>query len=88
MKKFYLRFRILLITFTVGLASVFMMNGSLQTSDEIFVNLPQIESDSPIVVYPEYERFMRHVGGSGGITKCNRRELSEEEMKKIDRMTK
>lgn len=30
MKSFYLKFRIALMTFALGLASVFVMNGSLQ----------------------------------------------------------
>ncbi|MEO6588306.1 MAG: hypothetical protein ABIP06_03165 [Pyrinomonadaceae bacterium] len=78
------------MTLTLGLASVFILNGSLQISDEIFVHLPQIKSDSPVIVYPQTDKFFPDDsgGGGGGIIKCNRRELTVEEMKKIDRMTK
>ena len=53
MKGFYAKFRIMLITFALGLASVFMMNGSLQFSDEVYVNLPKVKSDSIIFVIPK-----------------------------------
>ena len=46
MRRFYLKCRIALITFTLGVASVFMLNGSLYFSDEVPVNLPQVKSSS------------------------------------------
>ncbi len=53
MKKLYFRFRILLMTFALGLASVFMFDGSLKSSNEIPVNLPKVQSESPIIVFPK-----------------------------------
>ena len=44
MKTYYSKFRIMLITFAFGLASVFMLNGSLRSSDEMPVNLPKVRS--------------------------------------------
>ncbi len=52
MKKFYSKFRIGLITFALGLASVFMMNGSLKLSNDIPVVLPKTQTESPIIVFP------------------------------------
>ena len=40
------------MTFALGLASVFMLNGSLQFSDEVFVNLPEINNEI-ILVHPK-----------------------------------
>jgi hypothetical protein len=54
MKKFYSKFRIALMTFALGLASVFVMNGSLQFSDEVQVNLPKTKSGEILIVYPKY----------------------------------
>ena len=56
MKKIYFRFRVLLITFTLGLASVFMLNGSLQISDEIPINLPRTVFGETIVISPKYSK--------------------------------
>ena len=53
MKRFYSKFRIGLMTFALGLASVFVMNGSLQFSDEVTVNLPETKSESVILIYPK-----------------------------------
>jgi hypothetical protein len=74
------------MTLTLGLASVFMMNGSLQNSNEIFVNLPLVESSSPIIVYPETDKFFPTLGGggSGGFVKCNRKSSSSEKLKKLE----
>ena len=66
MRKFYPKFRISLATFALGLASVFMINGSLQFSDEIPVNLPKAESGEIIVVLPETSCQMFGYGGGGG----------------------
>ena len=56
----------MLLTFAFGLASVFMLNNSLQFSDEVPVNLPQTESGEIIVVLPETSCRMFHPGGGGG----------------------
>jgi hypothetical protein len=52
MNKYYFRFRILLMTFALGLASVFVFNGSLQSSSEVFVNLPKVKSESSFIIIP------------------------------------
>jgi len=54
----------MLLAFTIGLASVFMSNGSLKFSDEIFVDLPQIQSDSVIFITPKKHICMPFGGGS------------------------
>ena len=66
MKRFYSKFRIGLITFAFGLASVFVLNGSLQSSDEIPVNLPEIHSESPIIIFPRYSKEIPLGGGGAG----------------------
>ena len=58
MKKLYFRFRVLMMTFALGLASVFMFNGSLQFSDEIYVNSPHIQSETPLIVIPTEANFI------------------------------
>ncbi len=85
MKGFYAKFRIMLITFALGLASVFMMNGSLQFSDEVYVDLPKVKSETVILVNPKYRNEMPKMDG---IIACDRRrklskEQSEEQLKKI-----
>jgi len=64
MKRFYLKFRIMLITFTFGLASVFVSNGSLKFSDEVAVDLPKTQSDSVIFITPKKYICMPFGGGS------------------------
>ncbi len=64
MRKFYFRFRILLMTFALGLASVFFFYGSLKESDEIKVELPKVQSDSVIFVTPKRRLCMPWAGGS------------------------
>ncbi|MGI8786417.1 MAG: hypothetical protein ACR2HG_01465 [Pyrinomonadaceae bacterium] len=64
MKRFYFKFRIMLMTFALGLASVFVFNGSLKYSDEVFVNLPKVESDSVIFITPKKQVCMFGGGGS------------------------
>ncbi len=51
MKKFYSRFRIMLMTFALGLASVFVFNGSLNLSNEVPVNLPKVRFEPSIIVF-------------------------------------
>lgn len=71
MKLFYSRFRIGLMTFALGLASVFMMNGSLQHSDEVKVILPKVESSSVIEIITDekWEGFETVGHACGGRTK-------------------
>ncbi|HXG83512.1 MAG TPA: hypothetical protein VNI84_05725 [Pyrinomonadaceae bacterium] len=66
MKRFYTRFRIMLMTFALGLASVFMSNGSLNYSNEIIVELPKSQSESPIIVFSIEEKFIPYCDGSIG----------------------
>ncbi len=61
MKRFYSRFRILLMTFAFGLASVFVFNGSLKLADEVPVGLPSVQSESPIIVFPTDESCNNYV---------------------------
>ena len=81
MKRIYSKFRIGLMTFALGLASVFMINGSLQFSDEASINLPETNSKSVILVYP---KLADEIPKIGDVTYCKRRELSEKEMKEIN----
>ncbi len=71
MKRFYSRFRIMLMTFALGLASVFVFNGSLKYSDEVSVNLPQAESSSVFeIITKENWKGYQFVGqGCGGTNK-------------------
>ena len=64
MKRFYSQFRISLITFAFGLASVFVFDGSLKLADEVLVDLPSVQSESPIIVFPRYTKEMPWSGGS------------------------
>lgn len=66
MKRFYIRFRIMLMTLAFGLASVFMFNGSLKESDEIKVELPKVQSDPVIFITPKKRICMPFGGGSHG----------------------
>lgn len=64
MKRTYSKFRIALMTFALGLASVFVSNGSLQLSDEIPVNLPETKSENVLIVLPLCRSEMPYsVGG-------------------------
>lgn len=63
MKRHYLKIRILLMTFALGLASVFLFNGSLKYSDEIPVNLPKVQSESPLIVIPTEAKFISNSVG-------------------------
>lgn len=66
MKKNYSRFRIMLMTFTLGLASVFAFHGTLKLSDEVFVNTPKTETGDVIVIFPRCVFEMPFAGGGGG----------------------
>lgn len=71
MKRFYFQFRIMLMTFALGLASVFVFNGSLKYSDEVLVNLPKVKSSSVFeIITKENWKGYQFVGqGCGGINK-------------------
>ena len=56
MKQFYSRFRVMLLTFTLGLAVAPFSNALYEKWSEIPIDLPVIESDSPIVVMVPTER--------------------------------
>ena len=53
MKRFYSRFRILLMTFALGMASVFEFHDTLKFSNEVQVNLPKTATGDLIVVFPK-----------------------------------
>lgn len=58
----------MLLTFTIGLATVFFSSGLYEKYGEIPVDLPEVESDSPIVVMVPTGRrpFNMDGGGSAG----------------------
>ncbi len=64
MKRFWQRFRIMLMTFAFGLSSVYLFYGSLNVSDEIKVELPQVQSETVIFVTPKKRVCMPQTGGS------------------------
>ncbi len=64
MKRFYFKLRIMLMTFVVGLASVFLFNGTLRYSNEISVDLPEFQSESPIIIFPIEEEFIPYCDGN------------------------
>jgi hypothetical protein len=63
MKFSYNHFRIFLMMFALGLASVPFFNGLLEKWTEIPVNLPQVESEQPLIIDPKYKKEMRADGG-------------------------
>ena len=64
MRRFYSKFRIGLMTFALGLASVFMMNDSFQFSNQVYVNLPKTKSENVLIVFPLCRSEMPYsVGG-------------------------
>lgn len=98
MNKYYFRFRIMLMTFTLGLASVFVFNGSLKFSDEIPVNLPKVKFESstmifclpknqsvPMMISMEKKNEYREfaAGASGGTTCEEAREKAKNKKIKI-----
>lgn len=71
MKRFYLQFRIMLLTFAFGLAGVFLLNGSLKNSNEVSINLPQVKSSSvfEIITKENWKGFQSVGHGCGGTNK-------------------
>lgn len=64
MKRFYFRFRILLLTLALGLSSVNFVNWLNDYWSEVSVDLPKVESKSPIIVLPREKAEMPY-GGEG-----------------------
>ena len=75
MKKLYSQFRISLLTFTLGLAAVWMMNGLEFAWSEVPVDLPTVRSEEVLFVFP-IERKNMHVGGGGG-SSCHDTDVQE-----------
>jgi hypothetical protein len=74
MNKYFSRLRAMLLTFAIGLASVFILNDFSKTTEIIKVDLPEVQSSSTIFVVP-VERKLTGLaesrsggGGSGGET--------------------
>jgi len=55
----------MLLTFTIGLAVVPFLNALYEKCSEIPVDLPKVESDSPIVVIVPTKRTPFNIGSSG-----------------------
>ncbi len=51
MKRFYYQFRIMLMTFALGLASVFVFTGSLKYSNEVGVDLPKVDFKPQTIIF-------------------------------------
>ena len=58
MKRAYLRFRVMLMTFALGLASVFLFNGFLNKTHENFLTLSETKSSDVLVVFPRERKSM------------------------------
>jgi len=56
MKRFYKKFRIMLLTLALGLASIPFFKMIHERWTEVRINVPQVESDAPFIVTP-FERF-------------------------------
>jgi len=85
MKRYYLRFRIMLMTFALGLASIGFFNLLTKYLNEISVNLPKVESDSPIFVFPRERKKMPYGGGSPCCDSNNYSNKSVNDSKKIQK---
>ncbi len=57
-------FRIFLASFAVGLLAVNVLRGVWVVSDEVPVDIPSVESEAPIIVVPQSERFPLIGGGA------------------------
>lgn len=78
----------MLLTFALGLASVFVFNGSLKYSDEVPIILPQTETGELVVVFPRYKKEMPKAGGggSGGRDCCAVNNEIKTKVKRIQRL--
>lgn len=59
MKRFYSKFRIFLLMLAFGLSSVAFFNALYERLTEVTVDLPQVQSDTPILVYPRNPDFYK-----------------------------
>ena len=66
MKRFYSQFRITLMTFVFGLASVFVFNSSLKYSDDVSIELTQFHSESPVFLFKVVEPPSSFYSGGSG----------------------
>lgn len=62
----YKQIRVALLTFTLGLAGVWVISGSEYGLIEVPVNLPQTKSRDVIVVFPKHSSDMPCCTGAGG----------------------
>ena len=61
----YSQFRTALLTFTIGLAGVPFSNAVYAKWTEIPVDVPQVMSDTPIILHIETEGYRFNTGGGG-----------------------
>lgn len=59
MKRFYSKFRVFLLMLALGLSSVTFFNALYEKWTEVKVDLPQVQSDTPILVYPRNPDFYK-----------------------------
>ncbi|MGD9587644.1 MAG: hypothetical protein AB7Q37_10540 [Pyrinomonadaceae bacterium] len=64
MKRFYSQVRISLLTFTLGLAAVWMMNGLGAARSHVPVDLPAGTSEEVLFVFAIEGKNLPHGGGS------------------------
>ena len=65
MNKFRFGFREMLITIAFGLFSVSLFYRISNFGNEIPVELPEVQIDSPIIVYPKSRKNIPFGGGGG-----------------------
>jgi hypothetical protein len=53
-----------MMTFALGLANVFVSKGSFKSSDKIKVDLPKVQSELPISVFPRFSEEIPYSKGS------------------------
>jgi hypothetical protein len=73
MKRFYTKFRVALVTFTLGFASVYFFDWFDNYCNEPRVDLPQVQSETPIIVFPREKKL---IWGGGGSPCCDAENLS------------
>ncbi len=75
----YSQFRIAILTCIFGIVSVPFFNGLYEKWSEPFVDLPQVVSDTPIIVDVETERKPFNMAGGGGSgVRCRKHFLEDE----------
>jgi hypothetical protein len=75
----YSQFRIAILTCILGIVSVPFFNGLYEKWSEPFVDLPQVVSDTPIIVDVETERKPFNMAGGGGSgIRCTKHFLEDE----------